>query len=123
MWVEERNRRAYKISEENWSIVHRNIKDKYKDKDKPREYKDISIISEVNKLVLYIPSCWCWDLSLDHYDKRREGGGESSSKTPGRVRKQRVYWRTIKSKYNAWYVSLIYTYLSNFNIACNTFFV
>ncbi|CAO0791941.1 unnamed protein product [Mucor circinelloides] len=47
MWVEERNRRAYKISEENWSIVHRNIKDKYKDKDKPREYKDISIISEI----------------------------------------------------------------------------
>lgn len=42
MWVDERNRRAYKISEKNWSIVHRDIKDKYRDKDKTSEYKDIS---------------------------------------------------------------------------------
>ncbi|KAI8638805.1 hypothetical protein BD408DRAFT_422454 [Parasitella parasitica] len=47
MWVDDKNRRAYKISEENWSIYHRDIKDKYKDKDKPSEYKDISIISEI----------------------------------------------------------------------------
>ncbi|CEP16558.1 hypothetical protein [Parasitella parasitica] len=46
IWIDERNRRSYKMSEEVWELVSSQMKMKYKDLAKPNEYKEIETIAE-----------------------------------------------------------------------------
>ncbi|KAI9248922.1 hypothetical protein BY458DRAFT_560071 [Sporodiniella umbellata] len=47
MWIDERNRRSYKLSEEIWKLVSLQLKNKYKKNyTKPKEYKEIEKIAE-----------------------------------------------------------------------------
>ncbi|CAO3639617.1 unnamed protein product [Mucor hiemalis] len=45
-WVDERNRRFYRLSPDTWNLVQSQIIKKFKDVTPPREYKEISHIAE-----------------------------------------------------------------------------
>lgn len=53
MWVDERNRRSYKMSEEIWKLAYNEMNEKYKDSVEPKEYKEIESIAEVKLKLMF----------------------------------------------------------------------
>lgn len=54
MWIDEKNRRSYKIPKEAWKACHRIVISKYKDKEVPKKYEEIAMISEAGTSIFFL---------------------------------------------------------------------